>query len=507
MGATQAAAVGTTEVAASLYHCLQVARTECKQPDVQVQTVLVLLAIARRGGECTMQDVESDLGMSQATVSRQVAKLGAGGFRDPGLGFLEAYEDPQWRRRKLVRMTARGARLWPRCLGRASSGSTLPWPGSGEVGCVRGAAGLGAPQTVEEVLMALQNRNGVWYADFRATGGPRVSLKTRDERVAREKHAEMELAHLRGQDIRQGGGGGVLTLDHAIDRALQGEWRDYRRKDELRANLDEVVAEFGRGTPLNRIDTPRLSGWVVKLRQRGLSGGTINRKLAVVSRLMHLGKVWGSVSVLPYIPRQKESQGNIRWYSRDEEKRVLLWCAYNGPEGEVLGRLVVFLADTGWRLNEALGLEWGRVALQGGGGAVRLDVEDQKGKRQTSTPLTPRAASTLRTLQTISPLRPFPFEDHWIERLWARCRRDLGLGDDATLHAWRHTAATRLVEAGVDVRTVMEYMRHRDIRTTMRYVHLVGASLGRAVAALAQSETHSHAPADSATVVPFRRAG
>jgi hypothetical protein len=44
--------------------------------------------------------------------------------------------------------------------------------------------------------MALLNRGGGRFANFRATGGPRVSLKTRDERVAREKHAAMELNHL-----------------------------------------------------------------------------------------------------------------------------------------------------------------------------------------------------------------------------------------------------------------------------------------------------------------------
>ena len=43
---------------------------------------------------------------------------------------------------------------------------------------------------------------------------------------------------------------------------------------------------------------------------------------------------------------------------------------------------------------------------------------------------------------------------------------------DFTWHSLRHTFASRLVLAGVDLRTVQELMGHRTITTTMRYAHL-----------------------------------
>jgi site-specific recombinase XerD len=40
------------------------------------------------------------------------------------------------------------------------------------------------------------------------------------------------------------------------------------------------------------------------------------------------------------------------------------------------------------------------------------------------------------------------------------------------VHDGRHTAATILLEQGVDVRVVMEILGHSDLRITQRYTHV-----------------------------------
>ena len=49
------------------------------------------------------------------------------------------------------------------------------------------------------------------------------------------------------------------------------------------------------------------------------------------------------------------------------------------------------------------------------------------------------------------------------------------------LYDLRHTFATRMIEAGVDLPTLRDIMGHKDIRTTMRYVHVTKEHQHRAM--------------------------
>ena len=60
-----------------------------------------------------------------------------------------------------------------------------------------------------------------------------------------------------------------------------------------------------------------------------------------------------------------------------------------------------------------------------------------------------------------------------IQRAVKRAVRQSGIGKRATCHAFRHSFATHLLEAGNDIRTVQELLGHRDVRTTMVYTHVL----------------------------------
>lgn len=70
-----------------------------------------------------------------------------------------------------------------------------------------------------------------------------------------------------------------------------------------------------------------------------------------------------------------------------------------------------------------------------------------------------------------------PFDhDHFKNRIFAKDIKRWG-GRVIRFHDFRHTATTLMIASGVDLKTVKEICGHKDISTTMNYVHLVSGAI------------------------------
>ena len=142
--------------------------------------------------------------------------------------------------------------------------------------------------------------------------------------------------------------------------------------------------------------------------------------------------------------------------------------------------LCVFLIDTGARVGEALGLRHGDVH----NGKATFWIT--KSGRSRTVPLTDRAVCALanQARRAGGPFRHVPYQKFRYH--WNAVKKEMGLKDDKQFvpHMLRHTCASRLVQAGIDLRRVQTFLGHQTIQMTLRYAHLATDDLDQCVIAL-----------------------
>lgn len=214
-----------------------------------------------------------------------------------------------------------------------------------------------------------------------------------------------------------------------------------------------------------------------KLRKRGNSNATINRKMAALSKLLRKAYKMGDVHSLPEFKRQKEKAGRIRFLDRDEED--LLFSELRA-HSELYYRFCLFLVDTGARLSEGLDLRWGDIH----GNRVTFWVT--KSGRSRSVPLTQRAMEAIAASDRRH-AGPFAEIDQQRFRIaWHNAKDAVGFAEDKDVvpHVLRHTCASRLVQGGIDIRRVQMWLGHQTLTMTMRYAHLASHDLDMCVPVL-----------------------
>ena len=130
---------------------------------------------------------------------------------------------------------------------------------------------------------------------------------------------------------------------------------------------------------------------------------------------------------------------------------------------------------TGCRPGEVVGLTIDRVDLAGGTWQVRDKIRGKTGSEFRTVYLSPGAIDLTRsavgdraTGHVFLKARGGPWTRKALTIYSGLVRRRIGLGPDATPHAFRHAFVTRKLVEGVPPATVAALVGHRSISTTMR---------------------------------------
>lgn len=156
-----------------------------------------------------------------------------------------------------------------------------------------------------------------------------------------------------------------------------------------------------------------------------------------------------------------------------EEVAELLKCTLNLKHRTFLTTLYA----AGLRINEAANLEVTDIDSQ----RMQVNVRHGKGNKQRLVPLSPRLLEALReywkqyrptSLMFPGKSPQVPYVATSIQKATRDAAKKAALNKRVTPHTLRHSYATGLLEAGVDILTISRLLGHASFQTTMVYLHV-----------------------------------
>lgn len=384
-----------------------------------------------------------------------------------------------------------------------------------------------------------------YYASYRLADGRRNRVRLGNANVATVSQARDEALKVLGQ-VASGENpaearrrGKLLTLEQFLDQRYASYMTERFKTGAYQ--VERIRIGFA---PLLGKRLSDITAWVVekqiterarvrskRARRDGrVSNATLNRDLSALKACMQRAADWGLLAGNPLAnvrPRKEEKASAPRALVAAEESRLRealktrdrairkARASYNTwaqdrdyPERPSLKDLVfvdylepmVLLAlNTGLRRGELFALTWECVDL--GANSPRLVVRAgvAKDSEERVIPLNREATDVLRQWRDQTSREGLVFKSadgkrfDNVDSSWRGVLKVAGLA--VRWHDLRHTFATNLLAAGVDLETVKALCGHANIATTARYLHTETARKVEAVQRLGQ-------PRDN--VVPMR---
>ena len=324
--------------------------------------------------------------------------------------------------------------------------------------------------------MRIYQRGRVWYIDY-SFNGRRVQKKVSTSKKIAElalKKIEVMIAENKFLDVVEKT---KMTFDELSKQCLKFSKANnrpqvYRRYKIFTDNLLKVFS----GKDIKDISAYDLEQYKVQ-RKHEVSEATVNRELTYIKSMFNKAIEWHYLkhNQLQAVRKFRESPGRLRYLNEEEIEKLINSCA------DHLRPIVIMALNTGMRKGEILNLLWSDVDMKKG----TLTIKKTKNNEMRMVPINESLHNVLQSLKKGNHSQPVfvnengkPFVE--IKRSFATALRKARI-TDFRFHDLRHTFASRLVMAGVDIRTVQELMGHKDIRMTARYSHLSDAHLREAV--------------------------
>lgn len=345
-----------------------------------------------------------------------------------------------------------------------------------------------------------------WYGHWRQHGrqvkrriGPKRAAGSREGLTRRQ--AEAELRRLIGSTEVKPRAAESLTIAEAASRYITAAERRGRKRStlaniesEVRVHLEPFLGERS----IDSIEAEDVLDLIGVLEGKGRSPKTVRNVIATLSALLNRYAASNPCEglELPAVP----DTGEIRYLSLEEVDAVVRH-ARPGMYQALDRALFLTAAMTGLRKGELIALRWrdvdwpsARIRIRQN--YVRGEFGTPKSKRSTrSVPMADEVGGELERLFQRSrfqgdgdlvfahPASGEPLPKANVTRRFRKALKAAGLDDSHRFHDLRHTFGTRMAAAGVPMRTLQEWLGHRDLATTQIYAdYAPSAAEGQMVA-------------------------
>lgn len=343
--------------------------------------------------------------------------------------------------------------------------------------------------------MAVRRIDGKWYADFRfhhANG--------RVERIRRRSPIQSKA--------------GAEQFEHELRTSLSGPARTTKEVPAFSAFAEEfmktyavannkpseqqskacilfhhLIPAFG-DKRLDEIKMHAIEVLKADLLARGKSRKRVNNVLACLGKMLRYAHEVELIDNVPRIKLLKLPPQKFDFLTFEELERLLDAVKDNRE------RRALFLlgAESGLRMGEIIGLEWGDVDFVSGKITVRRSewrgiVGSPKGGRERQIPMTVRLAAALRAHRHLRGERVFCQDDgssftHGIVEAAIRFARKRAGLRHVGCHVLRHTFCSHLAMRGAAPKAIQELAGHTTLTMTLRYMHLAPSALREAIGLL-----------------------
>lgn len=274
---------------------------------------------------------------------------------------------------------------------------------------------------------------------------------------------------------------GALSVMHLAEAKIS--QRSYATT-EMYVRL-HIVPKWGK-VRLTDIDTRAVSQWLGEKGAQGLAPATVEKIRVIFGRSFELGARWGipgcDKNPTRGVSRKPLNNARERFLSSEEAARLRVAVAQS--QNTQLQHVVGLLLLTGARVRELLDSKWSDVDVERKSWLIPTSKTGKPRHVPLSTPALaiinalPRFKDCPWLVPNPDTLKPYVSIKHG----WQRAIKVAKL-PGLRIHDLRHSAASFMVNSGVDLFAVGKVLGHASYQSTQRYAHLANDTLLAAVEA------------------------